>query len=79
MLKKSMVNPEPPQVDEISGGSKGMPAQPAQASSRTGGSTDGALAEIKPAGRNSSTSRYTAPRKDCGSSPMECGYTKVKM
>ena len=80
MLKKSTVNPPAPLLAEKSPRGKGIPGNPPTAREKTGGSTAAVLrTEIKPAGRNSSSSHYTAPRKECGSSPFECGYTKVKM
>jgi len=79
MLKKSTVNPEQPNIKDAPAASKGMGKQPPQAAAKTGGKEPAkniAQVEIQPAGRNSSSSRYTAPRKEGSSAPFDCGYTK---
>lgn len=80
MLKKSGTNPPAPLLKEASPRGKGMPGNPPQAKAKTGGSTAGMmLAGVKPAGRNSSSSTFRAPRGGESSDPSCCGYTKVKM
>lgn len=79
MLKKSTANPNPPNLKEISPRGKGIPSNPPQAAAKTGGSKAAVIqTEIKPAGRNSSSSTFTAPRKGDSGDPMHCGYTKLK-
>ena len=74
MLKKSMVNRQPPVIADAKGGKKGMPSQPVQATSRQGNSKAGGhlVRDAKGAKHNPT---FTAPRRE-HSSPMECGFTK---
>ena len=78
MLKKSGVNPPAPFVEEARPRGKGIPSNPPQASTRTGGSSAGViLTEARPAKEHGST--FRAPRSDSEGGPMEKGYTKVGM
>lgn len=74
MLKKSTANPPAPVLAEAkshkAGAPKTVPNRPGSASGHV------LQSEAKPAGRNSSSSRYTAPRKEGSHNPLECGYTK---
>lgn len=74
MLKKSMVNRVQPHVADAKGGSKGMPSQPAQATSRKGNSSAGVILTEAKGAKHKAT--FRAPRQGGGESPMECGYTK---
>ena len=79
-LKKSTTNPIAPIVTEASPRGKSVPMAP-KINAGTGSQADGAKrviqGEAKPAGRNSSSSTFSAPRKDGGTTPAECGYTKL--
>ena len=71
--KADSVNPTPPNVDEISATRPGMPSEPAGPNSTRGRVI---LSEAKASGRNSSSSTFTAPRREGGGSAAELGYTK---
>lgn len=78
-LKKSPVNPTQPNVDEAKAHAASKPKMAPQATAKEG-SKDGrhtvTATNVSGAGRNSSSSRYTAPRGKESSDPMQCGYTK---
>lgn len=78
-LKKSTANPEAPSLKEASPRAKGVPMAP-KVNEGTDGKASGAKriiqTEIKPAGRNSTSSTFTAPRSGESHDPLQCGYTK---
>jgi len=71
--RATTTNPPPPNVDEARATRPGMPSEPAGPASTRGRVI---LSEAKPAGRNSSSSTFTAPRREGGGSAAELGYTK---
>ena len=74
-LRKSTVNPQPPVLTEGHPRGKGVSsAAPTKVGSMGGGRV--LVDEAKPAGRNSTDSTFTAPRKEPSHNPAECGYTK---
>ncbi len=71
---KSKANPNPPNQAEIK---NRAPSSPVTRPNEPGSDKNRVLQkEASPAGRNSSNSTYTAPRKEGSSDPMERGYTK---
>lgn len=78
-LKKSTANPQPPMLAEAKPRGKSVPMAP-KINAGTGGSPDGAKriinTEAHPAGRNSSSSTFRAPRVEGSGSDLERGYTK---
>jgi len=80
-LKKSTANPQPPSLQEAKPRAKGVPMAP-KINAGTDGKADGAKriinTEAKPAGRNSTSSTFRAPRSEGSGSDLERGYTKPK-
>lgn len=74
-LKKSTVNPQPPLLIDAKPRGKSVPMAPKI--NAEGNAKRVIDAEASPAGRNSSSSTFNAPRKDNGSNPVELGYTKL--
>ena len=73
MLKKSMVNPLPPNVKDASGGPKGVKMAP-KINAEAGGARV-ILTEAKGNGRKST---FTAPRTAASADAISQGYTKIK-
>lgn len=77
---KSRANPNPPNQGEAKNTAPKVHMTP-KINEGTGGQADGAKrvinGEAKPAGRNSTSSTYTAPRSEGSKDPMERGYTKL--
>lgn len=75
MLKKSTTNPAAPLLEE--GHPRGARSPITHPNSPDSTANRVILSEGKAAGRNSSSSTFTAPRKEGGHSPYECGYTHL--
>ena len=75
MLQKSSTNPAAPLLEE--GKPRGAKAPVTRPNSPDSTANRVILSEGKPAGRSSSSSTFTAPRKEGGSAPFECGYTHL--
>ena len=77
-LKKSMANPNPPNVAEAKPASKGVKMAP-KINEGTGGQPDGAKRIIQnEASPSKTSSTYRAPRSNSGGSdPYETGYSKL--
>lgn len=75
-LKKSGANPNPPMLEEGKPRGKGMP--PTRPNLPGSEKNHVILTEAKPAGRNSTSSTFRAPRGGESHDPAECGYTKPK-
>lgn len=78
-LKKSSVNPNPPNVQEIKGHGGGKPKMAPQATSKEGNSTGRhtvLLTEKKAHGRDSAKT-FTAPRSAGSSDPLQTGFVKL--
>ena len=75
---KSRVNDNAPNVAEASP-TKPKVHQAPKINEGTGGQPDGAkrIINTETKAGKSSTSTYTAPRKDSGGGPMDLGYTKL--
>lgn len=74
MMKKSTVNPSADLIKDVSA-TKPKP----HVTPKINQGADGKRvihAETKPAGRNSSSSTFNAPRKEGSHDPLTCGYTK---
>ena len=75
MLKKSMVNKQPPNVKDASGGGGKAPKMAPKINADAGGRRV-ILTEAKGGGKRAST--FTAPRVAASSDAIAQGYTKIK-
>lgn len=73
MLKKSMVNKQPPNVQEAHGGGGKSPKQPPKINAEAGGKRV-ILTEAQGSGHKGT---FMAPRAPEGSNATTLGYTKV--
>ena len=72
-LKKSMVNPTPPNIKDASGGVKGVPMPP-----KIDAESGGKRVVMSGASANKHTSTFRAPRSGGGGgSATDTGYTKL--
>ena len=72
MLKKSTVNPTPPNIKDASGGKKGVPMAP-----KINAQADGKRVIDSEASPSNKKNTFRAPRSGGGGSPADLGYTKL--
>lgn len=79
-LKKSSTNPTQPNIQSVKGHGGSAPKSPPQATAKQGNDTGRhtvLLTEKKAAGRDSTKSTFTAPRKGDSSDPLQAGFVRL--
>lgn len=75
-LKKSTVNPTQPNVYEGKSHKASAPKSPPTAAEKKGKPAGTVAVNEAKAGGGSGRNTFTAPRREGGHDPLECGYTR---